>query len=64
MLELYAGIEAGRGEFLSAREHYERALHIRDRVVGRAHPLYAEVEAGLASTLASLGDKNAALEAL
>ncbi len=61
MLALYAKLQANRGDAAAAREYYERALAIRGKVFGPAHPLYAEAQTGLATAQAALGDNSAAL---
>ena len=61
ILTQHAELQASAGDFDAARQSYERALTIRDRIVGRAHPDYAETEAGLAVALAGLGDSKSAI---
>ena len=61
VLALYAKLQTDRGDAAAAREYYERALVIRGKAFGPAHPLYAETQTGLATTLAALGDSSGAL---
>jgi CHAT domain-containing protein/tetratricopeptide (TPR) repeat protein len=62
-LALYADLQSRRGDNTAARQYYERALAIRERGVGRAHPTFADTQIALASTLANLHEGEAALAA-
>jgi CHAT domain-containing protein/tetratricopeptide (TPR) repeat protein len=62
VLNLEADNEVSLGTFEAARQHYVRALEIMRRTVGPSHPDYAQAQAGLAQTLAGLGESTPALE--
>lgn len=61
VLALYAELQTRRGNNATAREYYERAMAIRAKVFGTSNPDYASAQAGLALTLASLGETAAAV---
>ena len=61
ILALYAKLQSNRGDDAAAQDYYERALTIRAKVFGPSHPLYAEAQSGLATVLAAVGDRSAAL---
>jgi CHAT domain-containing protein/tetratricopeptide (TPR) repeat protein len=56
VLELYAHLQLSRGAFQDARRYFERALAIRRKAFGPSHPEVADVQAGLATTQARLGN--------
>lgn len=53
-----ARVESQKGRPDLARAAYERVIALRLPLFGAAHPTIAEAEAGLAETLAALGDPN------
>jgi CHAT domain-containing protein/tetratricopeptide (TPR) repeat protein len=61
VLSLYGRVQQDLGHPAVARDYYLRALDIQGKVAGRAHPVYAETQAELASVFAALGDHRAAL---
>jgi CHAT domain-containing protein/tetratricopeptide (TPR) repeat protein len=60
-LTLYADLQARRGNHPAAHEYYERAMAIWANTFGTSSPAYADAQAGLALTLANLGDRASAL---
>lgn len=56
-LLISARLDAARGRHTNARREYERAIEIRTSVLGASHPSVAEARAGLAATLAALGER-------
>ena len=62
VLNRHGSLQIERGDFESARVYYERALAIRDRAVGRSHPLFADTQIGYARAIAGLGNPVSALE--
>ena len=60
-LDLYAQLQMRNGDYTTARNYLDRALDIRRRTLGAAHPLSAETQTRLAVTLAFLGDTQEAL---
>ena len=64
-LMIGATIQERRHDWATARRSFQRALDIRMPMFGPNHPAVAEARAGLAATLAVLGDTpEAALEAM
>ena len=64
-LMMGATIQERRHDWATARRSFQRALDIRMPMFGPNHPAVAEARAGLAATLAVLGDTpEAALEAM
>ena len=64
-LMMGATIQERRQDWATARRSFQRALDIRMPMFGPNHPAVAEARAGLAATLAVLGDTpEAALEAM
>ncbi len=63
LLALNAEIQGRRGDYLAAKDYYERALQIRGRVFGVSHPAYADAQSGLGLALANLQESAAALGA-
>ena len=51
-----------RGDYITARESFERALRLRLPMVGPDHPSMATIDAGLAKVAAMSGDANEAME--
>lgn len=62
VLSRHASLQVDRGDFESARGYFERALAIRNRAVGRSHPLFADTQVGFARALAGLGETASAVE--
>ncbi len=62
-LTQFARLELRRGAVVDARRYFERALAIREKVFGPAHPAFADAQAGLALTLAASGDMRSAVDA-
>jgi len=60
MLDLYAQLQARRGDSRTARSYFERALTIKTKIFGASHPVVAETQARLAVSLAALGQSSAA----
>jgi CHAT domain-containing protein/tetratricopeptide (TPR) repeat protein len=63
ILALHADLQMTRGRTVAARPYYERALAIREKVFGRSHPMFAEIQIGLAVALAKLDEGHLALDA-
>ena len=61
-LALYGDLQARRGDDIAARDYYQRAMAIRAKVFGTSNPDYADTQAGLALTLANLGNRESALD--
>jgi CHAT domain-containing protein/tetratricopeptide (TPR) repeat protein len=61
VLALYADLQHDLGHAEDARQSYERALTIQAKVLGRSHPSFVGTQAGLASTLAEMGDRPSAM---
>ncbi len=56
-------VQVTRGNYLAAKDYYQRSLQIRQRVFGGSHPAYAEAESRLGLALANLRESGAALSA-
>ena len=52
----HAGLQADQRDHIGARASWERALEIRQRLLGAGHPATAEAEAGLARVLMATGE--------
>jgi CHAT domain-containing protein/tetratricopeptide (TPR) repeat protein len=55
-------VQLRRGSSSDARQSFSRALEIRRKAFGLGHPASAEAQAGLAESLAKVGDYPAALQ--
>jgi CHAT domain-containing protein/tetratricopeptide (TPR) repeat protein len=55
-------VQLRRGSPSDARQSFSRALEIRRKAYGPGHPVSAEAQAGLAESLAKVGDYPAALQ--
>ena len=60
--DVYGQVQMKRSDYGAARVYLERALAIKQRVFGAAHPLSAETQARLAVALAYLGEGREAVE--
>jgi CHAT domain-containing protein/tetratricopeptide (TPR) repeat protein len=63
VLTLLAQIDENLGRHADAKSYFERALAMRGKVYGSAHPLYAAAELGLGGVLVSLRDAPGAFSA-
>ena len=57
-----ADLEVSWGDYDSARMHYERALTMRERILGKLNPAVAEARFDLGKALALIGDCRGAFE--